>query len=283
MVARLAHRMALEPGDYTQLAQDYARYRAAYAPELPAALLRLARARPLDGAQAPPGNAESGQRGAARELVVVDVGAGTGIWTRMLARAGQRVLGIEPNAPMLAQARGGSEGCSIRWSRACAESTGLADRSCDLVTMASSFHWTDFERATAEFARVLRPGGCFAALWNTRELADDALLLGIEAELERRVPRLERRSSGRSAFCEGLAQRLRDCGRFTEVHYLEGTHVERFTRERYLGLWRSVNDVRAQAGESAFADFLEFVSERTAALDCIEARYRTRAWIARVP
>lgn len=275
--------MALEPGDYTQLAQDYARYRAAYAPELPAALLHLARARALGGVTAQSADAKREQRDAERQLVVVDVGAGTGIWTRMLTRAGQCVLGIEPNAPMLAQARSGSAGCSIQWLRACAESTGLTDRSCDLVTMASSFHWTDFERATAEFARVLRPGGCFAALWNTRELADDALLLEIEAELERRVPRLERRSSGRSAFCEGLAQRLRDCGRFSEVLYLEGTHVEHFTPERYLGLWRSVNDVRAQAGESAFTHFLDFVSERIAALDSIEARYRTRVWVARVP
>lgn len=254
-------------GDYTGLAQDYARYRAGYAPVLPAALLGLAR----------------GGGAAERVLDFVDVGAGTGIWTRMVAGRACRTTAVEPNEAMLALGRQTSAGLPIEWSQGSAEETGLAADSCDLLTMASSFHWTDFERATAEFCRVLRPGGVFAALWNTRLLEADPLLLEIEAELERMVPRLERVSSGRSAFCEGLTERLLGCGRFADVLYLEGRHVERMTPERYLGIWRSVNDVRVQAGEALFARFLDHVAGKTRQLDFLDATYLTRAWAARVP
>lgn len=257
--------MTLSYGDYTRLARDYARYRTGYAPELPAALLALVG--PVPG----------------RAVEAVDVGAGTGIWTRMLAAAGCRTTAVEPNEAMAALGRGQAPELAIEWRRGSAEDTGLDAHACDLLTMASAFHWADFERATAEFARVLRPGGVFAALWNTRLVEANPLLVEIEAELERLVPDLERLSSGRSAFCEGLAQRLSSCGRFTDVTTLERRHVERLSPERYLGIWRSVNAVRVQAGEERFAAFLEHVARRTRGLAAIEATYLTRVWTARVP
>lgn len=260
--------MTLVHGDYTSLASDYARHRPSYAPDLPERLVAEA----LGGTGRP-----------RHAIDFVDVGAGTGIWTRMVAPHVRRATAVEPNESMRALGRRGGGGDAIRWRSGCAERTGLPACSADLVTMASSFHWAAFEPATAELARVLRPGGVFAALWNTRRLGEDPLLLEIEAELARRVPNLERVSSGRSAFCEGLTERLAGCGHFARVHYVEGRHVERMSPERYLGVWRSVNDVRAQAGEERFARFLSFVARRTAGLGHIDAAYTTRAWLAHAP
>jgi SAM-dependent methyltransferase len=257
--------MTLPHGDYTELARDYASHRAGYAPELPAVLLAGARRAAADG----------------DALDFVDVGAGTGIWTRMVARHGCRTIAVEPNARMRELGRRSSGDLAIDWRDGSAERTGLADGSCDLLTMASSFHWTDFERATEELARVLRPGGLFAALWNTRVLETNPLLVEIEAELARLVPHLRRVSSGRSAFCEGLTERLAGCGPFDDVRYLEGRHVERMTPERYLGIWRSVNDVRVQAGEETFAAFLAYVDDRTSGRPHVDATYLTRVWTAR--
>ena len=51
--------------------------------------------------------------------------------------------------------------------------------------------------------------------------------------------------------------------------------------QRYLGAWRSVNDLRVQLGPQKFDDFLAFVEKKISNLDMIEATYITRAWTAR--
>src|SRR5688572_29544745 len=199
----------------------------------------------------------------------------------MLALRDSRVTAVEPDDAMRACGAADPANGSILWKRGRAEETGLAAGSCDLLTMASAFHWADFELAVAEFTRVLRPHGWFAALWNTRVLEGSPLLVEIEAELFRRVPGYVPRSSGRSEFCAGLAARLEASGRFDQVRYTEASHVERMSPERYLGIWRSVNDARVQAGEAAFAGFLAWVAERTSKERAIEAFYSTRCWRAR--
>lgn len=111
----------------------------------------------------------AGAAGLGDGSVVADIGAGTGIFSRELATTGARVIAVEPNADMLAQARahiGDAENVELR--QAGAEKTGLPDGSVDLVTAAQAFHWFDRDRFRAECARILRPGGRVALVWNSR-------------------------------------------------------------------------------------------------------------------
>jgi SAM-dependent methyltransferase len=200
----------------------------------------------------------------------------------MLAQARFRsVAAVEPNGEMRDAGIRDSEGLEIDWRPGRAEDTGLDDASADLVTMASSFHWAGFEDATAEFCRVLRPGGWFVALWNPRLVEANPLLAEIEAELSRIKPDLKRVSSGRSAFTDGLAERLWSHPGFEDVVVLEGRHVVRQSPAHHVGAWRTVNDVRVQLGEEGFATFLDFVERRLAAVETVETTYLTRAWAAR--
>jgi SAM-dependent methyltransferase len=247
----------MKAGDFTELADNYARYRPAYAPSVRDAVAGLLPVR-------------------AR---AADVGAGTGIWSEMLTEAGLRVDAVEPNKAM--RNAGQRQRPGLNWVDGSAEVTTLEGGRYDLVSMASSFHWPDFDLAVAEFHRLLKPGAFFLALWNTREIKGSPLLEGIEAHLKTLVPDLKRVSSGRSEFCETLSFRLENHSPFSEVLYLDGYHVEKQTPEHYLGLWESVNDVRVQAGPEKFARFLDFIVERTKGLEHIEARYLTRAWLAR--
>lgn len=116
---------------------------------------------------------------------VADVGAGTGISSKMFLDAGYQVTAVEPNAPMRSAA--------MRWLRdyprfdaidGRADATGLADASVDLVTVAQAFHWFDEAAARREFARVLRPGGLVAIWWNSRRLSGTRFLEGYEALLK---------------------------------------------------------------------------------------------------
>lgn len=98
---------------------------------------------------------------------VADVGAGTGIFTRLLSSLGHDVVAVEPDAGMRAALAGASPGVSVL--EGTAEGMPLPDASVDAVTAAQAYHWFDPPRAHPEIARVLRPGGVFAPVWNVRD------------------------------------------------------------------------------------------------------------------
>jgi SAM-dependent methyltransferase len=250
-------------GDFTGLAADYARFRPAYAPSALTAMLALV-GRPV------------------AEIDAVDVGAGTGKWTSMLAACGLRsVTAVEPNDDMREQGIAATKEQYISWQKGSGEATGLPDRCADLVSMASSFHWVDFDRGCAEFQRILRPGGRFVALWNPRLIEVNPLLVEIEAEITRLKPDVSRVSSGRSGLTERLTEMLWAKPGFDDVVYIEARHVSSQTPEQYLGVWRSVNDLQVQLGPDLFAAFLRFAESKIAGLATIETTYLTRAWLAR--
>jgi SAM-dependent methyltransferase len=253
----------MKHGDFTGLAGDYAKFRPGYAPQVATAILGFL-----------------GRDSASVDAA--DVGAGTGIWSRILAARGLKsVVAVEPNDDMRGQGIESSRDSGVAWRKGSAEATGLPDSSVDLVTMASSFHWADFDKACAEFHRILRPRGVFVALWNPRFIETNPLLVEIEAEISKIKPDIRRVSSGRSGLTERLTDLLSAKAQFTDVLYLEGRHSNRQTPAQYLGAWRSVNDLQVQMGPELFNKFLDFVAKRTAGLDAIDTTYLTRAWAAR--
>jgi len=145
---------------------DYARYR----PDYPPVLLDWLRR----------------EHGVSADWDVADVGAGTGISSKLFLDAGHRVAAVEPNAAMRAAALewlGGNP--RFRAVAGSADATGLDDASVDLVSAAQAFHWFDPQAARREFRRILRPGRLVAVYWNTRRLAGTPFLEGYEALLQR--------------------------------------------------------------------------------------------------
>jgi SAM-dependent methyltransferase len=150
----------------TSRARSFGAVAAAYAehrPGYPAAA--------LDWALAPIAASEP------RERTLLDLGAGTGKLTTALLGRGT-VIAVEPDPAMLAELRRRLPDVDAR--EGSAESIPLPTGSVDTVLVGQAWHWFDTGRALPELARVLRPGGVLAALWN----ADDH---GVEwvAELHR--------------------------------------------------------------------------------------------------
>ena len=100
----------------------------------------------------------------AEPLRVADVGAGTGILAGALAGLGADVVAVEPDPAMLAELRRQLPG--VRAEEGRAEALPLPDESVDAVLCGQAMHWFDLSRALPEIARVLRPGGVLAGLWN---------------------------------------------------------------------------------------------------------------------
>lgn len=252
----------MKHGEYTGLAENYSKFRPGYADSVLRALLAL-----------------TGR--AAEALDLVDVGAGTGIFTRMLAAHNPHsICAVEPNADMRNRGIEDSAPTKIQWFEGSGENTGLQDDCADMVSMASSFHWVDFEAGTKEFHRLLREGGRFVALWNPRLIESDPLFVEIEDHLSSLLPDMKRVSSGRSGLTETLTEKLDQSSLFEDVVYIEGRHVSSMTIDDYMGAWHSVNDIRVQLGEQKFAAFIAYVERALIGRDTIDVTYLTRAWSA---
>jgi SAM-dependent methyltransferase len=98
-----------------------------------------------------------------RPGLVVDLGAGTGLSSRVWAERAAAVVGVEPNGSMVARARLATAAPNVRYVTAFAADTGMAAGSADIVTCAQAFHWMEPTGVLAEAARILTPGGVFAA------------------------------------------------------------------------------------------------------------------------
>ncbi|MFF8696870.1 class I SAM-dependent methyltransferase [Streptomyces sp. NPDC015144] len=130
---------------FDRAAAQYAAARPGYPPALLDAVEELA-GRPLRGAR------------------TADVGAGTGIATRLLHERGARVTAVEPGSGMAAELHRSLPRLPV--VRGDGNHLPLATASTDLITYAQSWHWTDPELAAPEAVRVLRPGGALALWWN---------------------------------------------------------------------------------------------------------------------
>ena len=141
--------------------ENYTRYRPGY----PAEILDLLRQR----------------CGLTEESGIADVGSGTGALARLFLENGNRVFGVEPNQEM----RVAAEHLLRRYGQftsvaARAEETTLPHASVDFVTAGQAFHWFDPDPTRREFARILKPGGCVALIWNTRRTEGEPFLAGYE-------------------------------------------------------------------------------------------------------
>ena len=123
--------------------------------------------------------------GFSADSVIADIGAGTGIFSRLLLERGSRVFGVEPNGDMRRFAEQDFAGfSSFTAVNAPAESTGLAAGSVDFITSAQAFHWFDVELFRAECRRILKPGGKVVIVWNTRDFDADFMRREYEIRLK---------------------------------------------------------------------------------------------------
>ena len=175
--------------------------------------------------------------GGAEGAVAVDIGAGTGIFSHLLAARGFRVIAIDPSTSMLGQMEEQAS-TGVRPVCSTAEQTALADASVDLVTFAQSFHWVNPPYALAEVGRILRPGRVLALVWNNRDLRDPFV-----QAFERTIA-----NWNRAYRCEYRRQdwvgKAAAAGLFTPLELSTFESLWRMPQEGFIGFTRSASYIR---------------------------------------
>jgi len=158
--------------------------------------------------------------------LLVDVGSGTGIASRLFAGRGIRVVGIEPNPEMRAEAEATGVPAGVprpTYVAGRGEATGRESASADVVLAAQSFHWFEADAALAEFHRILKPAGWVALMWNDHDADDrftkafDELILALP---DAAAAELLRRPAGEVLFGSPLFERV-ECRRFPNEQLLD--------------------------------------------------------------
>jgi ubiquinone/menaquinone biosynthesis C-methylase UbiE len=104
-----------------------------------------------------------------RGVQVVELGAGTGKFTRTLVPAGAKIVAVEPVEAMRRKLSELLPGVTV--VDGTAETIPLPDATADAVVVAQAFHWFDGEKALPEIHRVLKPGRGLGLIWNVRDEA----------------------------------------------------------------------------------------------------------------
>jgi len=146
---------------FSDRADNYAKYRPGYPPEIFPALRDAGVLK--------------------QNAMVADIGSGTGIFSALLLDAGYSVAAVEPNAAMrrfAEQALAGRQ--KFKSVDGTAERTGLANASVDAVVAAQAFHWFRTAESRTEFKRILRPAGNAILIWNDRRIDSTPFLRAYE-------------------------------------------------------------------------------------------------------
>jgi len=186
------------------------------------------------------------------DSTVADIGAGTGILSKLLAPRAKTVLAVEPNAEMrLAAAEYCKDALNIAVIDGSAEATTLPDSSVDFITAAQAFHWFHLDESKTEFRRILKAGGKVALVWNVRDVITP---FGREYESVVKQHCLEYLGSG-GGSTENLAYRL--LFRNGKFDYRIFPNDRRIDLETLIGYSLSTSYAPVSSGDENYAGFIK--------------------------
>ena len=207
-----------------------------------------------------------------RPRLVVDLGSGTGLSTRPWAARSEGVVGVEASPEMRARAESMTSADNVRFIQAYAHDTGLSAGAADIVTCSQSFHWMEPEPTLAEAARILRPGGVFAAYdydW------PPVVHWEVEAAFEELVRRLHRLRAGRANYSydkSGHLERIRSSGHFRYAREVLVHSRERGGADRIVGMALSLGPLTVLLEEGRSEEEVGLTGLREAAAQALGER-----------
>jgi SAM-dependent methyltransferase len=207
-----------------------------------------------------------------RPRLVVDLGSGTGLSARAWADRADEVVGVEASPEMREQAEQATEAGNVRFVQAYAQATGLPAGAADIVTCSQSFHWMEPLATLAEAARVLRPGGVFAAYdYDWPPIVHPEVEAAFE-ELVRQIG-MRRALRGQPRHTKDMhLDRIRESGHFRYAREVVLHSRERGSAERIVGMALSLGPLSVMLNEGVSEEELGLAQLREAAANALGDR-----------
>ena len=186
-----------------------------------------------------------------KEQVVIkaaDIGAGTGISSRLLGDKNVEVTAVEPNKSM---AEEGGDHPNVTYVIVPAENTGLESGGYDLVTSFQAFHWFHFKKSLHEFNRILKPEGKLALVWSYWD-ESDAFTGKFVKLIDRASSKFEEKVTPYDGFPSGYIKRwrIRLLWKLGWLPYFRSVEKLPFTYDQHL----EKNDLIGYARSQSFID-----------------------------
>lgn len=206
---------------------------------------------------------------------VIDLGAGTGKFTRLLSTLAPTLIAVEPVAAMGAQLT--KLLLDVRLVNGTAESIPLPAASADAVVCAQAFHWFSTEAALAEIHRVLKPGGRLGLVWNVRDESVDwvAAITDIITPYEGDTPRFHT-GRWREAFTgEYFSEPEMTCFPYSHVGSPQEVIMDRFLSVSFIAALPEASKAVVAAQLQALIDTHPSLKGR----DTVAFPYQTQAYV----
>lgn len=187
---------------------------------------------------------------------ILDVGCGTGIITRQLAKRGANVIGTDIDARMIEEAKQRLD--KIDYLVTPTDKLPLPDSTYDAVTAFSAFHWFANAQALAEIKRVLKNGG-YLFIANRNQIGNlrKEYLQVLQSFIEKPLPSAKQNYEPAALIkVEGFMHVLEK-----KLPIVENLSIEQaITYVQSTSLWNLISELRKQEAKDAL---LKFFTDRT--------------------
>lgn len=204
----------------------------------------------------------------------LDIGAGTGIFSRKLTEIFKKVYAVEISKSMIREGKK-IKNKKIVWINSSAEKVKLKKKTFNLVTSASCFHWLDNKKIAKKILPFMEKNSYFFIIYNSRNRNFNKFSKLVEKKLGYLDPSFlkKRVSSGQSPKTLIKIKEFAKISRFTQPLIFNLKHTENFSKKKYIGAWISSNEVRARLGDKKFKIFIDWLNNKLKPKDTVTTEY----------
>ena len=210
-----------------------------------------------------------------KKIKSLDLGSGTGIFTKEIAKISYHVTGVELSKEMIKNAY---KLKNVKYLNSSVESISFKEKF-DIFSSASCFHWFNNSKLAKLVNANLKDNGLFIICYNSRKISKNPFLKKVEKKIYSLNKNFKSRiSSGQSDFVKKKIIDFTKKSKLKGPIYFEFSHFEKFSKKRYFTVWESSNEFRNRLGNENYKNFLNWLNLNFTKKS-INTEYVNKCWL----